>query len=130
MEKIEPLYIDMATNKIYSYIKIVGEITVYWGGRRYNVSIDFNQSTLARKTVGKVYRVYMISASTYLPDIFNFTINYNEDIIAYSLNTNAQKKIFYGYMKCTGNGSTFEYVKSWDYPTPEDNHIAYRVYEI
>ena len=130
MEKIEPLYIDMATNKIYSYIKIVGEITVYWGGRRYNVSIDFDQSTLAKKTVGKVYRVYMISASTYLPDIFNFTINYNKDIIAYSLNTNAQKKIFYGYMKCTGNGSTFEYVKSWDYPTPEDNHIAYRVYEM
>ena len=131
MEKLDQLYIDITTNKIYSYIKIVGTVRTTWSGRRYNLSIDFNQSTLARKTVGKVYRVNMIKNESYfLSSRFNIIINYDDEIVAYTLAPYSRMKTFYGYMKCTGDGSTFEYVRSWDYPTPEDNPIAHRVYEI
>lgn len=128
MEKVEPLYIDVDTGKVYSYIKVLRVKESTWS-RYYKLSIDFSQSTLANKTPGVVYRVYAVkNDNDYLNKIFGLAINYDDEVVATYLSNLTTG--FYGYMKCNSNRTTFEYVKGWEYPVPEDNPIAYRVYEL
>ena len=122
LTKIEKLYRNPANGKIYSEIKAEFSIT----GKIK--SLDFDNSILANGSLNKVYRVYNADMSMFSGYyIYNENVQGKREYLLY--HSRALSYNFYGYMKCTGT-RTFTYVNGWDYPIPEDNPVAARVYNI
>ena len=124
LEKIEKLYIYKNGNNTIIYSKL--KINVQKSGRSNILSLDTAGSTVARGKVGKIYRAYVVKNDHgFLYSYYKKYFNDDSDIIEYSPFIT---KAFYGYMKCTGDGTKFEEVSSWEYPVPEDNPVAWRCY--
>ena len=125
LSKIEKLYrnpANPANGKIYS------EIKGSFNRRGELESLDFDNSILANGSLNKVYRVYNADMSMFRGYyIYNENAEGQREHLLY--HSRALSYNFYGYMKCTGT-RTFSYVNGWDYPIPEDNPVAARVYNI